>query len=608
VDTSKYAALFAAESRDHVQQCNQQLLAWERDPGAPEPVQALFRSVHTLKGMAATLGYSRLANLAHAMEHVLGAARDGLLVPSADLLDAGFRTIDALERGVELAVSGQDAALDADGLIEELSRLARPETGTWPIPLTRREPEPEAPAQGVAVRVRLRPGTVMPGARAVLVLRRAQSLGAVSAVQPAPESWGGDVFLGEFTCRIGTDADDATIRRTLREVGDVEDVVIQRGPVPAPPSGGGARQVRVELGRLDELVTLAGELVVARTRLVALLEQHGTPVLEEEGHRLFRLVGQLQEQVLRVRMAPVAEVFERFPRSVRDLAQQLGKRIRLELNGGDIELDRAILDQLPDVLLHLVRNAADHGLESEAERRRAGKPLEGVIRLSATRERNAVRIDIEDDGRGINRQAVLARAAADGWAADKEPDLGGAELLRILARPGFSTAEQVTDVSGRGVGIDAVVHRIRALGGSTELTSRGGAGTTVSLRLPLTVAIIPALLVGVADERYAVPLGYVAEAARLDPETIRLGTLQFRGRTVPLVELGGHGGVGQRRAGVILDVGGRQGALLVDTLLGQEEIVVGPVDAPRGTPRWVNGATILSDGVPALVLDPTALV
>jgi two-component system chemotaxis sensor kinase CheA len=307
-------------------------------------------------------------------------------------------------------------------------------------------------------------------------------------------------------------------------------------------------------------------------------------------------------------MAPVAEVFERFPRSVRDLAQQLGKRIRLELNGGDIELDRAILDQLPDVLLHLVRNAADHGLESEAERRRAGKPMEGVIRLSATRERNAVRIDIEDDGRGINRQAVLARAAADGWAADKEPDLGGAELLRILARPGFSTAKQVTDVSGRGVGIDAVVHRIRALGGSTELTSRTGAGTTVSLRLPLTVAIIPALLVGVADERYAVPLGYVAEAARVDPETIRLGTLHFRGRAVPLVDLGGHGGVGQRRAGVILDVGGRQGALLVDTLLGQEEIVVGPVDAPRGTPRWVNGATILSDGVPALVLDPTALV
>jgi two-component system chemotaxis sensor kinase CheA len=608
VDTSKYAALFTAESRDHLQQCNHQLLAWERDPGSREPVQALFRSVHTLKGMSATLGYSRLANLAHALEHVLGAARDGLLVPSAELLDAGFRTIDRLEHGVELAIAGQDAALDVDGLIAELGQLARPETGTWPIQLGRREAEPSVPAQGVAVRIRLRPGTVMPGARALLILRQAEALGPVSAVQPPPETWSGNIFLGEFTCRVSTEADDATIRRRLRDVGDIEEVVVERGIVATPASGGGPRQVRVELGRLDDLVTLAGELVVARTRLTALLDRHGSPALEEEGHRLSRLVGQLQEQVLRVRMAPVAEVFERFPRSVRDLARQLGKRIRVDLEGGDIELDRSILDRLPDVLLHLVRNAADHGLETETERRRAGKPLEGVIRLCATRERNAVRIDIEDDGRGINREAVLARAAAEGWAADDPAGLGGAELLRILARPGFSTAAQVTDVSGRGVGIDAVVHQIRALGGSTELSSRAGAGTTVSLRLPLTVAIIPALLVGVEQERYAVPLGYVAEAARLDPDTVRIGVLQFRGRPVPLVDLGRNGTAGQRRAGVILDVGGRQGALLVDTLLGQEDIVVGPVDAPRGTPRWVNGATILSDGVPALVLDPTALV
>jgi two-component system chemotaxis sensor kinase CheA len=279
------------------------------------------------------------------------------------------------------------------------------------------------------------------------------------------------------------------------------------------------------------------------------------------------------------------------------------------VEGGEIELDRAILDELPDPLLHLLRNAADHGIESPEARKAAGKPVEGCIRLRATRERNTVLIAVEDDGRGVDRGAVLARAASEGWLADADGEMGAEALLRILARPGFSTAREVTDVSGRGVGIDAVVHRVRALGGATELSSRPGAGTTVTLRLPLTVAIVPALLVGIGDGRYAVPLGYVAETTRLEPVAAGAGRAEvsYRGRLVPVIDLGTAPREGWR-PGVILDVAGRQGALAVDTLLGQEDIVVGPVDAPRGTPRWINGATVLSDGVPALILDPTALV
>ena len=304
-------------------------------------------------------------------------------------------------------------------------------------------------------------------------------------------------------------------------------------------------------------------------------------------------------------MAPIAEVFERFPRAVRDLARQLGKQVGLEIAGDDIELDRALFEQLPDLLLHLLRNAVDHGIESAAERRAAGKPVEGRVRLAARRDGDAVLIDVEDDGRGIDRRAVLARAEALGLSPAAVAD-GADQLLEVLARPGFSTAARVTDVSGRGVGIDVVVQRVRALGGTTELSSRSGAGTTVRLRLPLSVAVVPAVLVGVGATRYAVPLAFVAETARFEPGPP--GAVVHRGRALPRVDLGGTRPDAPWRPGVVLDVGGRVGALVVDTLMGQEDIVVAPMDAPRGTAPWINGATILSDGRPALVVDPAALV
>jgi two-component system chemotaxis sensor kinase CheA len=518
MDSRKYRDLFVAESREHLQRCTRELLAWERDPLGPEPVAALFRSVHTIKGMAASLGLGGLANLSHALEHVLSAARDGGLVATPDVIDAALRAMDFLERGVARVEEGTDPGESADALIVELAGLARPETGTWPVPA------------------------------------------GVPAV-PAP-------------------------------------------PRPAQPVDG-PQLVRVSLERLDRLVTLGGELLVARTRLLRRLGPGTDAGLHGEAHRLGRLVEDLHQQVLLARMAPVAEVFERFPRTVRDLARQLGKEVRLDIEGEEIELDRALLERIPDVLLHLLRNAVDHGIEAPVVRRAAGKPAEGRIRLAARREGDAVLVDVEDDGRGIDRAAVVARAEALGLPA---AGLAGGEdgLLEVLARPGFSTAARVTDVSGRGVGIDVVVQRVRRLGGSTELSSRAGAGTLVRLRLPLSVAVVPAMLVGIGPARYAVPLTFVAEAARFEPGPE--GTVRHRGRELPRVDLGGTRPDAPWRPGVVLDVGGRVGALMVDTLLGREDIVVAPVDPPRGMARWVNGATILSDGVPALVVDPAALV
>ena len=599
--SSKYVALFVAESREHLQQCNAQLLSWERDLGQDAPLAELFRNVHTLKGMAATLGYSRLANLAHAFEHVLAAVRDGSVAASVELVELSFRVIDRLEQGVGLAAEGRDDAIQDRELADELVALSKPATGTFPVPALRADRTPRPEAGGVVVRVAITPGTPMSGARAALVLKRAEGLGVVSAISPPVEAWGTDAFTGDFACRIATGATDEAIQAELSRVGDVASVVVIRGAA-LGPAAALAAQVRVDLARLDRLVNLGGELSVMAHRLAAELSRREDPALAAAGHALDVLVTELQEQVLRVRMAPVGEVFDRFPRAVRDLARQLEKRVRLEIEGADIELDRAILEELPKLLLHLLRNAADHGIEAPAARKKAGKPAEGRIRLSARRERNTVIISVADDGRGIDEAAVRARARELGWGEDAEaPD-----LLRILGRPGLSTRREVSSVSGRGVGFDAVIHQVRALGGSTELRAPAEGGTMIVLKLPISLAVVPALLLRVAEDRFAVPLGFVAETVRLAPE-VDGGKVSYRGRELPLVSLGRRE-AGPVRPGVILEVGGRQGVLLVDTLLGQEDVVVRPVHAPRGVPRWVNGATILSDGLPALVLDPTALV
>jgi two-component system chemotaxis sensor kinase CheA len=302
---------------------------------------------------------------------------------------------------------------------------------------------------------------------------------------------------------------------------------------------------------------------------------------------------------------------------VRDLARDLGKRIRFDVEGGEIELDRSILDEIGPPLLHLVRNAADHGIESPEERVRAGKPEGGRILLSASRDRNSVALRLSDDGRGIDRERILAKARREGVVEAGSETLGDDLLLRVLARPGFSTAESVSGVSGRGVGVDVAVTKVRALGGTIEVRSELGKGTTFIIRVPLTLAIVRALLASADGECYAVPLAYVAETVEFDPRLVTAvrdrEALLVRDQVIPTVHLRD---LVQRRPRpaqpkaptVILEIGERRAALVVDALVGQQDIVVEPFDAPREMPSFVGGATILADGSPALILDAAALV
>jgi len=633
MDLSKYAALFLAESREHLNACNGSLLEWERAPASVEPVDRLFRAIHTIKGMAATMGYTDVARLAHSAENLLDALRHERVSATPSVFQLLFRVVDTLGGAVEGVAAGTEAEADA-GLIAELAVAAAGNVGP-------QEPASPQPASVVAaaevgpqllgvppsrrasdaprsrpVQVTIRPGAVMRGARAALVLRRAERLGAVSGLQPPVSQLEREEFDGRVFFRLQTKLPDAEIATALGAVGDVAAVQLEEA---AAGAGAGARgrQIRVDLRRLDALMKHVGELVVAKNRLTALSSEAGDPTLIELGERIARLVSGMQTEVLAARMTPVGEVFQRFPRLARDLSRDLGKRIRFDMEGEEIELDRSILDEIGDPLLHLIRNAADHGIEPPEQRVSAGKSAEGRILLSATRERNTVALRVVDDGRGIDRERILAKARHEGVATGDLDTLTDDLLLRVLARPGFSTAKSVSGVSGRGVGVDVAMTRVRALGGTLEVRSELGRGSTFLIRVPLTLAIVRALLAEAGGERYAVPLAYVAETVEFDRRAVTAvrdrEALVVRDQVIPTVHLrdlvsGTSQAQSARQPTVILEIGERRTALVVDALLGQQDIVVEPFDAPRGMPPFVGGATILADGKPALILDAAALL
>jgi two-component system chemotaxis sensor kinase CheA len=377
------------------------------------------------------------------------------------------------------------------------------------------------------------------------------------------------------------------------------------------------RSVRIDLRRLDNLMNLIGELVITRGRLVQLTAPIDDPALAETVAQTSRLIGDLQDEIMTSRMVPVHQVFDRFPRLVRDAAHSVGKQIDFVIEGKDVELDRSMLDEVGDPIVHLLRNAVDHGIETPDVRRQTGKPPAGRLVLSALRDRSAVAIRVADDGRGIDRARVLARARAQGIVDAGKTELSDEELLRIISRPGFSTAETVTDLSGRGVGVDAVYNRVRGLGGSVDMRTVPGQGTTVTLRLPLTLAIVRSLLARVGEETYAVPMTHVSETVELQPAILRSvkgrEVLMLREEVLPVLRMRGlmrHEGPAPRglEQVVVVEMAERRAALVVDALIGQQEIVVKQFDGVREGLALFGGATILGDGAPALILDVSSLL
>ena len=645
MDTSQYLPMFLAECREHLQELNLAVVRIEEQPDDLATVDEIFRIAHSLKGMSATMGFAGMAAITHQMEDVFELLRQRSGGLTRETVDVLLECLDALEGATDAIEADGVENLEPAALIERLKGLVRDRTtdqqvarhgGAAPAPVP--AAVVEAVGTGHAMlhaRVTLADDTLMPAVRAYMVIAAAADLGTV--VASAPEEDHVEAFDGRrVDVWVAAGVEAAALSAALTSVPDVATAEVAEvaeagvvaeaepvAPVPVPVVAGErgeggrvAATVRVDAERLDQLMHLMGELVVQRTQVEVLAAQAEVPGLSQAMTDLTRCSHALQAIVMQVRMIPVEAVFLRFPRLVRDLSSKLGKHVELELVGQDTELDRTVVDAIGDPLVHLVRNALDHGLETPAEREAAGKPAAGTVRLSARHAGGNVVLTVADDGRGVDRRAVAAKAVRAGlMSADQADGIDMARAIELLFTPGFSTREQADDISGRGIGMDAVRAKVRELGGEVLLTSEPGAGSTAQIRLPLTLAIMSALLVRAGGRVFGIALDRIDRTVRLadHPERSAAGQrmLVVGDAVLPLYDAAaalGHQRADDCEFAVIVQSQERSIALAVSTLIGQRELVTRPLPADLAELAPVSGAAVLSDGEIALLVDCDALM
>lgn len=528
VDVSKYKELFINESREHLQCISRNLLTLEKEPENTAAINETFRSVHTLKGIAAMRVYPEMENLSHEMENVLDVLRKGGKIEKGTV-DVLLECLDGLETLVEDVAAGKAVKRDLTPLYKKLDYI-----------LPKKE--------GVEV----------------------------------------------STVRVEE-------KREREETGRV-------GPT-----------IRVGIEKIQALQNIAEELSIAKMRLLQIASEHPIPELNEVTATTHRLTSELLDRVTEMRMFPVAYIFDRFPRTVRDLSGKTGKEVDFEVSGKEIELDRLVLDEINDAVMHLLRNAVDHGIEKPGEREKAGKKDTGKVILSARREGNNVVISVEDDGRGLDIEKIKKIAVERKIITQEEASrMRDGDVYELLGAPGLSTTKKITDVSGRGVGFDVVKSKIKSLGGSVRISTEKGRGTSIELRLPLTTAIIQSLLVGVEEEIYAIPLDSVREIVAVGEEDLKSvegkETFGYREQVLPLLRLKTifevPGNKDKDRFGpvVVVERDEKLFGIMVGTLLGQQETVVKPLEGKLKGRKEFAGATILGDGSVALILDVGGLV
>ena len=661
MDTSEYLGMFLAESREHLQTLNLAVIRIEEAPDDGDTIDEIFRIAHSLKGMSGTMGFARMAALTHTMEDVFETLRGRTGALERRVIDVLLECLDALEGAVEAIERDGDEQFDPAALIAKLSELvgaAPPAAAEGPAEVAAETPEAVAAYSAdvplVHVSVKLADDVMMPSVRAFMTLAAVADHG--ETIWSSPTSDEVDAFSGSAVdAWVATDHEAETIEAAVRAVPDVAEVTVSvqagsAGPAAeaeepaaeaaaetaetapsagkpeaaadpaaqaqaAPQARKGSATVRVDALRLDQLMHFMGELVVHRTRVESLAAGSSVEGLAEAVGDLTRSSQALQALVMQVRMIEVDAVFMRFPRLVRDLSAKMGKQVDLILTGRDTELDRTVVDALGDPLVHLVRNSLDHALETPAEREAAGKPATGVLELSARQAGGNVIITVRDDGRGIDPDRVARKAVERGLiAADEAASVDMPRAIELLFAAGFSTAEQTSDISGRGVGMDAVRSTLRGLGGNVVMTSEPGVGTTVQVRLPLTLAIMPALLVESQTVPFAIPLERVERTVNLAEQTVRSVTgqrmLVLSDGVLPLIDLAEALGYepAPEAAFVVIARGAEQRmALVVERLVGQHELVTRPLPAEAGSQTCLSGGAVLSDGTISLIVDCDAL-
>lgn len=661
MDISAFKDVFAAEARDYLQALNNDLLDFEKDPANKAILDEMFRAAHSLKGMAGTMGFDELAEFTHEMESVLDLLRLNELRVDTHVINVLFQAVDTIEVLLEQTISDEPigsfsnelaalrALISRRSAIEEES-ATEPEVVSVDLDEFSRETVKQGIEQGFnayEIIVSLRPKTLLKSVRVYTVFQALEAVGTIIQTNPSIQDLEEEQFDLEFGIIILTKESPSEIRSIIEGISEIDGVSvapvrlgngeeiigIAEEPEPVAESDEAAAAVetktvpsrhhrsealvRVETERLDKLINLVGELVISRTQVMEIADVGENSEQKNVLLQLDRVTTELQYAAMSLRMVPLKQVFDRFPRMVRDFAQSSGKRINLEIFGEMTELDRSIVNQIADPLVHLIRNSIDHGLEPEEERIAKGKPAAGTIRLGARHEGSHILIEISDDGMGLDVERIRSKAIETGLLADGTEELSMAEAVEFLFSPGFSTAQEVTDLSGRGVGLDAVRSTVESLSGTIEMQSEPGQSLTTTIKLPLTLAIIKALLVVADGEILAVPLQAVREniqVMRSETKTIQQhNVVMLRNEVLPLFDLAECLGftpyVGSDLLQVIiLDIRGEKVGFIVEDLIGQQEIVIKSLSGVVKDIPGITGATVLGNGNVALILDNSTLL
>ena len=652
VDLTQFHKTFFEESREGLDAMEAALLALDAGSTDHELVHTIFRAAHSIKGGAATFGFADVAAFTHVAESLLDEVRSERRAVDSGLIELLLRSVDCLRAMLERSSQGQPVAdAESEALRVELVQLV---SGEVAAPASAAAPA-AASASGWDIAFTALPHLLQTGNDPLRLFRELQQLGRLEVVRafitdsapaqlaeldPSQCHLGWELRLHGAVARADIDAVfdwlDGDCELTIAPLADVavagavapatgeSSALAAATPRPvretaAASSEGGS--IRVGIDKVDALINMMGELVITQSMLSDIGEKFELSQLARLRDGLVQLertTRELQESVMRIRMLPIGSVFNRFPRLVHDLERKLDKRVKLELHGEHTELDKTVLEKIGDPLVHLVRNAIDHGLELPAQRKAAGKSETGTLKLNAYHEGGNIVVQISDDGAGLNHAAIVAKAQQRGLIAAGQ-GLSDAEVAELIFQPGFSTAAQATDLSGRGVGMDVVRRNVRDLGGSVGVRSVSGKGSTFTITLPLTLAIIDGLVTAVGSERYIVPLTSIVESLRLRADAVRRiagggEVFHFRGEYLPIMRLHRafacndavtdieHGIV------VVIEEGGRRVGLLVDDLLGQQQAVVKSLEAHYRRVQGISGATILSDGSVALIVDVGGVV
>ncbi|MGE3062996.1 MAG: chemotaxis protein CheA [bacterium] len=622
MDTSKYEELFISESEEYIEQISSALLELEKNSQDTESVNVIFRAMHTLKGMAASMGYVEISQIAHGLEDIMDMIRSGKLQLSNELTDLLLKGNDYIDAMVHKKNPDTSLIKSFRNVLESIK------VGTKAFDkIAGKDEKPNAPSEYQSfesisvIEVIFAEDVMLKSARAFVVVKTAKDRGVFVKTEPDMDAVMREEFDKSFLLYLNTAEGAESLVEDIKKIPEVKDALlkkIDKNTDIQDDKTGQRKDIKVSLERLDNLQNYASELVIARGRLQQIAYSTQNEELINALNSTSKIITNIQDEVMKIRMVPVWQIFDRYPRYIRDLSNKLNKKIDFVVKGRDIELDRALLNALADPLLHLLRNSIDHGIESPSERIAKRKKETGTIVLEAKRLKNAIIIEVSDDGKGLDTEKILKKAIERGLVSEEHAkNLTQSDIFHFITHSGFSTKDEVSDVSGRGVGVDAVKSVLKQMGGSFEISSEKERGTTFTLKVPLTLAIIKTLQVNVGAEVYIIPLTHIIETIDINDEEIQsiMGREVFilRDQLIPIIRVSDIYKVklNEKKSDysiVLVEVDDAQYGILVDEFVEQSEVVVKSLRGMLSGIQGLAGVTILNNGMPSFIVDIPGLL